>query len=60
MKTLFAPTDIIPILNKIRSDTLGDKKKAKKSIQDLGWGPLTYVLLDHPDGLSITMSTWYS
>jgi hypothetical protein len=48
MRTLFAPTDIIPILNRIWSDTLGDKAKAKKSIQDRGWGPLTYVLLDHP------------
>jgi hypothetical protein len=43
----FLTTDIIPLLNRIWEDSLGNRRKAKKAIVERGWGPLTYVLLDH-------------
>lgn len=48
MKKSFVASEIIPILNYIWATTLGNARNEKKTISDLGWGPLNYRLLDHP------------
>lgn len=46
-RTTFVTSDIIPLINKAWETTLGNKRFAQKAIAERGWGPLTYVLLDH-------------
>jgi hypothetical protein len=45
----FEMTDIIPLVMHAWSKSFGIVENAKKAIAQRGWGPLNYVLLDHPD-----------
>jgi hypothetical protein len=41
------PTDIMPLVRKAWVASFGRPRYAKKTIAELGWGPLNYVLLQH-------------
>jgi hypothetical protein len=44
----FCPTDCIPLINRAWDKSFAQVDYAKKAIRERGWGPLNYVLLDHP------------
>jgi hypothetical protein len=42
-------TDIVPLVSHAWKKSFGVVQNAKTSIANRGWGPLNFVLLDHPD-----------
>ena len=44
----FVSTDVIPLVNMAWSRSFAVVENGKKAIRQRGWGPLNYVLLDHP------------
>jgi hypothetical protein len=44
----FCPSDCIPLINMAWYNSFANVEYAKKAIRERGWGPLNYVLLDHP------------
>jgi hypothetical protein len=45
----FEMTDIVPLVAHAWTKSFGVVQNAKTSIAHRGWGPLNFVLLDHPD-----------
>ena len=48
-KQRFLPTDIIPLINMVWVKSFANATNCRKAIRERGWGPLNYILLDHPD-----------
>ena len=48
-KQRFVPSDIIPLLNTAWEKSFAIVSRGRKAIVERGWGPLNYVLLDHPE-----------
>jgi hypothetical protein len=42
-------TDIVPLVSLSWFKSFGLIENAQKAISQRGWGPLNFVLLDHPD-----------
>jgi hypothetical protein len=42
-------TDIVPLVAHAWNKSFGNIENAKKAIAQRGWGPLNFVLLDHPE-----------
>ena len=49
LKGKWKMTDIILIVNGAFPTLFGWMDKSKEAIADCGWGPLNYVLLQHPE-----------
>lgn len=47
-KKTFESTDIIPLVRQAWTLSFGRSGVARKAIAARGWGPLNYILLDHP------------
>lgn len=44
----FSPSDICPLVCAAWAESFGNQEFGKKAIAQRGWGPLNYILLQHP------------
>lgn len=44
----FLMTDVVPLVKMAWKDSFANQDRARDAISSRGWGPLNYVLLDHP------------